>query len=415
MQSTGDSQPGRDPSEKNASDLPKTRGSGVDSAGVAVVGVIVLVCIGLALWVRPNRRGSSEGASATHAPPNHAQPASHGLAIPIIDVHTHIAPALADYATYLVKPHRVRLMLNASGGRPGSPYFVRSLASGRILPYCNVPLGRALQPGFAEFAEQFAAACRAEGGIGIKIPKGLGLGVIEQDGSLVRVDDARYDPLFDAAGRARLPILIHSGDPQAFFRPATPDNERYDELSAHPGWSFYGPITDGPPGSVWPSWESVFEQFEARVARHPGTKFLGAHFGNCPEEPDRVARLLAKYPNLYIETGARVPEIGRKSPEVVRGIFERFPDRILFGTDLAVTPDGLTLGSSGEEPDREDQVPEFFAAHFRYFETNTTNLAHPTPIQGRWRINGIGLPRSVLERFYFRNAEALFGVTLPVD
>ena len=37
-----------------------------------------------------------------------------------------------------------------------------------------------------------------------------------------------------------MPVAIHCGDPKAFWQPATPDNERWDELQAHPEWSFYG-------------------------------------------------------------------------------------------------------------------------------------------------------------------------------
>ena len=39
-------------------------------------------------------------------------------------------------------------------------------------------------------------------------------------------------------------------------------------------------------------------------------------------------------------------------------------------------------------------------------------FASPTPIQGRWKIDGVGLPRDVLEKVYFRNACRLFGVPL---
>ena len=101
-----------------------------------------------------------------------------------------------------------------------------------------------------------------------------------------------------------MPVVIHVGDPKAFWKPPTPDNERYDELKAHPEWSFYGqPV---------PSWAELFAAFERLVARHPKTTFIGVHFGNDPEDPARVAQLLDKHPNLVLDTAARVPEIGRQ-------------------------------------------------------------------------------------------------------
>jgi predicted TIM-barrel fold metal-dependent hydrolase len=140
---------------------------------------------------------------------------------------------------------------------------------------------------------------------------------------------------------------------------------------------------------------------------------VGAHFGNAAEDPDRVDRMMDAYPNLVIETGARVPEFGRHPADRMRRFFVEHQDRILFGTDLGVGRTGLTLGSSGEEPDTMAQVPEFFAAHFRYFETHGTRMRHPTPIQGDWTIDGIGLPRDVLEKIYYRNAARVFRLTLP--
>lgn len=205
-------------------------------------------------------------------------------------------------------------------------------------------------------------------------------------------------------------MLIHVGDPKAFFLPPNPQNERYAELRANPGWSFYG---RGPHGVPWPSWNELMEQFERRVARHPRTQFLGAHFGNAAEEPERVSEMLRHYPNFFIDTAARVPEFGRHSAERMRAFFIEHQDRVLFGSDLAVTPHGLVLGSSGATLARESEAAAFFKAHWLYLETPRKRLTHPTPIQGSWTIDGIDLPREVLEKVYWRNAARLFNLRLP--
>ena len=51
-----------------------------------------------------------------------------------------------------------------------------------------------------------------------------------------------------------------------------------------------------------------------------------------------------------------------------------------------------------------------YYAHWRFFETHEKAVAHPTPIQGRWTVDALGLPREVLEDLYHRNAERLFGL-----
>jgi predicted TIM-barrel fold metal-dependent hydrolase len=336
--------------------------------------------------------------------------------IPKIDVHVHVPPAMAETAVDIFARQGVRIALNASGGVPGERLLASRAAAqrthGALLAYCNFDFSRVEAPDWVEYAQSTLTQCREQGAVGLKIFKALGLGYTLSDGSLLRVDDPRLDVVFERAGELGLPVLIHSGDPQAFFRPPTPDNERYAELSAHPGWSFYGERPDG--AGRWPSWQEIYEQFEHRVARHPQTIFVGAHFGNAPEDPDLLERMLNTYPNLMVDTAARVPEIGHHDAARMRRFFIAHADRILFGTDFQISPNGaLALGSSGEEPDPPSRIPEFYRATYRYFETADRNFPHPTPIQGDWTIDGIDLPRDVLERIYHRNAERVFHLHAP--
>ena len=343
-------------------------------------------------------------------------PATRFAGIPKIDVHVHVPPSLVPSVARLFARHGVVMALNASGGHPGERLAAAAAASeeagGRLPPYCHLDWRRVSSPQWRSYARATLAACKEQGAVGLKVFKALGLGYEDENGQLLRVDDPRLDVAFDEAGRLGLPVLIHTGDPRAFFEPPTPDNERYAELSAHPSWSFYGTRRGSEP---WPTWRELLDQFGRRVGRHPRTTFVGAHFGNAPEDPDLVAQMLESPPNYVIETGARIPEIGRHRPEEMRAFFERFRERILFGTDFQAAPGGFVLGSAGTELAGLDDVPGFYRAHWRYFETRDRAFAHPTPIQGDWTIDGIGLPRSVLEALYRRNAERVFGLPPAAD
>lgn len=366
--------------------------------------------------------GAPGGGGAATPGDDAAEPetAPHVYAdIPRIDVHVHVPPSRVDEALAIFREHGVYLALNASGGHPGGGGLetsreIAERTEGALRPYCNLDFraveGRA-EP-FDEYARRSLDACRAQGAVGLKIFKSLGLGITLADGSLLAIDDPRLDVVFEYAGELGLPVLIHSGDPQAFFEPDGPGNERHAELSAHPSWSFHGPRPDGQ--GDWPSWREVFDQFERRVARHPHTTFVGAHFGNAPEEPETVSRMLDAYPNLVVETGARIPEIGRHPAARMRELFIRHSDRILFGTDFQTGSEGTyVLGSAGARPDPASRIPFFYGAHWRYFETDDRGFEHPTPIQGDWRIDGISLPREVLEQLYWRNAARVFGLPAP--
>ena len=55
----------------------------------------------------------------------------------------------------------------------------------------------------------------------------------------------------------------------------------------------------------------------------------------------------------------------------------------------------------------------FFARHWAYFETSTPKLAHPTPIQGSWTVDGLGLPRAIVAKVYAENAVRVFALDPP--
>jgi predicted TIM-barrel fold metal-dependent hydrolase len=329
-----------------------------------------------------------------------------------IDVHTHFGPAAVERMVRLMDGHGIDVAVNLSGGSPerGLPEQLAAARAhpGRVVVFANLDWRLARTgPGWGARMADDLERSRRLGAVGLKIPKGLGLGYVDYTGALVRVDDPELDVVFERAATLAMPVAIHTGDPVAFWAPPTPDNERYEELSAHPEWSFYG--------AAVPSWEELFESLERRIARHPRTTFISVHFGNAPEDPPRVAALLDRYPNLYVDTAARIPEIGRHPSAALRALFLAHEDRILFGTDLAVgaTEDDVILGSSGREPPTPADIERFFASTWRFFETRDAGFPHPTPIQGRWTISGIGLPAAALRKVYGLNAARLLALPAP--
>ena len=222
------------------------------------------------------------------------------------------------------------------------------------------------------------------GAKGIKVLKRLGLGLREQvtKGPLVKVDDKRFDPMWEAAGGARLPVAIHTSDPEAFFLPTDKYNERYEELSAHPDWGFHG--------SHFTKAE-LLAQRNRVFARHPRTRFVGAHVAERPECLAEVAGWLDAHPNFSVDISARASELGRQ-PYTAREFFLRHPDRILFGTDLV--------------PEEE-----MYRLYFRFLETADEYFDYPSHAsrQGRWQIYGLRLPDEVLRRVYRDNALGLLG------
>ena len=233
------------------------------------------------------------------------------------------------------------------------------------------------KPGFFVRSVERLESLVAKGACGIKIWKDLGLTLRDSHGKLMRVDDYQLAPLFEKAADLGIPIMFHTADPDAFFLPIDRFNERYEELAAHPDWSFHG--------SEY-SKDELLAQRDRVFARHPRTTFIAAHLAERPENLSYVSQLLDAYPNVYVDIGARTAELGRQ-PYSARRFFLNYASRILFGTDLV--------------PERE-----MYRLHFRFLETADEYFEYPSHAsrQGRWNIYGLYLPDEVLSQIYRDNA-----------
>ena len=311
---------------------------------------------------------------------------------PAIDVHNHVNDARGvdppvDPAQLVAMMDRcnVQTIVILTGGwgerlqavidRMVKPY------PGRFRVFTQIDWSRIDEPDFGEAMARQLRDSVARGARGLKILKELGLVVRDRAGALVKVDDPRLDPIWAECGRLRIPVSIHTSDPDAFFLPNDGANERYDELIANPDWSFYG--------DRFPRKEALLEARNRIFARHPGTSFIALHVANHPEDLDDVSRVLDRYPNVVVETGARHAELGRQ-PRRAREFFLKYQDRILFGTDAH--PEDAMYGN-----------------WFRFLETADESFDYwHSPGQGRWTISGLDLPPKVLDKVYRRNAERVF-------
>ncbi len=376
--------------------------------GKIALGIALALGACVAIWAA--LRGMRQQASPEPAASLSAAAPRPPSKLFVVDVHVHMSSRAVPRMAKLMQRYGIDHVVNLSGGHPldNLPAQVRAAraSGGRVTVFTTLAYEQAERPGYGARMAKALRLAHQQGARGLKIAKALGLGLYDPAQRLIPVDDPELDVVFETAAELEMPVAIHSGDPKAFWQAVDEKNERFAELSAHPGWSQHGRDV--------PSFDEILDQLERRVARHPKTTFISVHFGNAAEEPDRVARALRKYPNLYVDTAARVPEMGRHSPAKMRAFFEEFQDRILFGSDLGVGPGNtaLFLGSSGAEPPTKDEVELFFSATRRYFETEDRGFAHPTPIQGSWTIDGVGLKREVLAKVYGLNAKRVLKLDL---
>jgi len=337
---------------------------------------------------------------------------------PVIDFHTHISLStksekgveLSPDRQYLGTPQEllavmdrknIKTMVNLTGG------YEKGLAEavakydrafpGRFYTFTEPSYSHFKEPDYPKLQAQAIEQAHRDGARGLKILKTLGLYLRENitSGPLVKIDDPRFDPMWDACGQLNMPVAIHISDPAAFFTPTDRFNERYEELNNHPDWSFYG--------GDFPSNAELIAARNRMFARHPKTQFVTLHFGNFSENLQNVAENLDRFPNMHVDMAARIGELGRQ-PFTSRKFFDKYQDRILFATDA--TP-------HGDEFPQQVFNDQLYEIYYRFLETEDEYFDYApakVPPQGRWRIYGINLPDSIQRKVYRDNAARLLRI-----
>jgi len=262
---------------------------------------------------------------------------------------------------------------------------------GRFYTFTEPSYPRFKEANYPKLQADAIAQAKRDGARGLKILKTLGLYLRENitSGTLVKIDDPRFDPMWDACGQLDLPVAIHVSDPVAFFTPTDRFNERYEELNNHPNWSFYD--------HDFPSNAELLEARNRVIARHPKTQFVVLHVGNFAEDLANVGENLDRFPNMSVDIAARIGELGRQ-PRTARRFFDKYQDRILFGTDA--TP-------HGDEFPQQVFNDQLYEIYYRFLETDDEYFDYAPariPPQGRWKIYGIELPDPILKKVYYENA-----------
>jgi predicted TIM-barrel fold metal-dependent hydrolase len=348
--------------------------------------------------------------SMLHAPETKVARAAY----PVIDFHTHISfsgglkgpgklkfSATPEECLAVMDRKNIQAMVNLTSGYGADLKQaldkLQFAHPGRFIVFTEPAWDQAADPKYPQKQADLITEAHRMGAKGIKILKTLGLYLRENvtTGKLVRIDDPRFDPMWETAGSLNMPIAIHTSDPEAFFLPIDRFNERWEELHAHPDWSFHG--------KDFPSNMELQEARRNVMRRHPKTQFVCLHVADA-ENLAYVSECLDSHPNMHVEIAARIGELGRQ-PKASRKFIEQYQDRVLFGTDAV---------PKGDDTPQQVFKDELYEIYYRFLETEDEYFDYapaPVPPQGRWKIYGIGLPNSVLKKVYLDNASRLLNLS----
>ena len=301
---------------------------------------------------------------------------------PFVDVHNHQNVAMPkEELDRLVKDMdalSMRVMVNLSGTSGESlakGVKTAMVHPGRLLIFANLDFAGIDTPGWGErSAAQLGEDVKA-GAKGLKIFKSFGMTVKDSKGERIHVDDARLDPVFEKCAELKIPVLIHTAEPESFFEPQDRFNERWLELKQFPRRA-------RPPGQ-YPPWETLIAEQHRLFARHSNTIFIDAHLGWMGGNLARLGKLLDERPNVYTEIGAVLAELGRQ-PRFAREWFIKHQDRVLFGKDT--------------------WAPDEYHVYFRVLETADEYFDYYRKRHAFWKMYGLDLPDEVLKKLYYKNA-----------
>ena len=301
---------------------------------------------------------------------------------PFIDVHNHqwnMGSMDLSTLTNEMDKMNMKVMVNLSGSNGNElkqmSTNVKEHYPNRFIIFANINFNGVGEQGWTENAVRQLETDVKNGANGLKIFKNLGFSVKDKNGARVAVDDPRLDAIWDKAGELKIPVLIHTADPEPFWEPLDEHNERWLELVIHPDRK-RGPDNPEP-------WEKLIEEQHRMFKKHPKTTFIAAHFGWYPNNLTKLGQLLDDMPNVNVEFGAVIAELGRQ-PKAARAFFEKYQDRIMFGKD--------------------SWVPEEYDTYFRVLETEDEYFPYHKKYHAFWRMYGLGLPDAILKKVYYKNA-----------
>jgi hypothetical protein len=249
-------------------------------------------------------------------------------------------------------------------------------------------------PGFAARVIRQLDQDFKDGAAGVKIYKTIGMQLKSKSGRYAMPDDPAFSPILEFIAKRRKTLYAHIAEPAGAWKPVDADDPDASYYREAPQWHMYG-------HPERPSKATILAARDRMLAAHPSLRVVGCHLGSMEEDVDQIARHLDQYPNLSVDTAARVTHLALQPRERVRAFLIRYQDRILYATD-----DGFAPGENGPAQMKKWQADlerdyHFFATaeKVEYMNRQFTGLGLPVPVLRKlYRVNAIEWVPGIVQR-----------------
>lgn len=244
----------------------------------------------------------------------------------------------------------------------------------------------------------------AKGAVAVKVWKNIGMVAKDAQGKRVFIDDPRFDGVIAHLEQRGIPLIVHQGEPKNCWLPLdqmTTENDRA-YFKAHPEYYMYLHPDE-------PSYEALMAARDRFVGRHPKLAFDGAHMASLEWSVDELAAFLDRYPNAVVDLAARMSNLQAQSTadrDRVRNFFVKYQDRVLYGTDLTDSPPDPAARAQNPPAtnDFAREADRVWRNDWRYLATLLSQRVDAINADA----SGLGLPRSVIDKIYWKNAQRFF-------
>lgn len=321
--------------------------------------------------------------------------------VAIIDVHAHFHDD-RDYLEDFMKERKMKAVLvdvakhNAIDStkveRSWDDYVALAKKHPDLFWLCSSLMGLGIDaPDFAQREIERLTKEIAEGAKMVKVWKNFGMVTKDGTGNYIQIDDPRLQPIWNFLKDRNIPVIAHIAEPVQAWRPLDPKNPHFGYYNEHPEYHAYN-------FPKIPSYETIIAARDNWIANNPELQILCAHMGSMSHDVDMVAERLDAYPNIKVELAARFGDLVAQDSEKVRSFFQKYQDRIVFGTDFGnnESQDSLTA----EELENEEvALAESYDRLHAYLGTSDSVL-----IRGQAN-KGLALSPEVLKKIYLTNIQ----------
>lgn len=332
-----------------------------------------------------------------------AEPAPRFEDLLKIDVHSHVFDHDPGFPA-LFQRLNVRTLNVCNNGTDGHLERMHAIAfelydrHPALFPFeSTFDLLRRDEPGYVAEVIAWLDRTFARGALGVKIWKEIGIDIKDRDGRFILPDDPRFDPIYAHIAARRKVLHAHLAEPIDAWRPLDRNSPHYAYYSSNPEWHLHGK-------PQYPSHAAIIAARDRILEKHPTLTVLGAHLGSLEHDLDGIAERFDRYPNFHIEVSARTRNLARHPSAKVRAFFLKYQDRVLYGLDQSWKPYREKNVTPTQRQGHLTRLELRYRADYEYYAGRGGITYDNRPVEA------LALPREVLEKFYHRNAQRLYGL-----